>query len=94
MTQATIMLPTGIDSKVINAVLKRASDEFGGFTVTTCDGGWVNPDGELITEPVKKVEVAGAGETWAKSTAQWVAKKTDETEVMWQVSNVSTGFEK
>jgi len=87
------MLPTGIDSKVINAVRKRASAEFWGFTVTTAEAGWVNPDGELITEPVKKVEVEGAGETWAKSTAQWVAKKIDETEVMWQVSEVSTGFE-
>jgi len=93
MTQATIMLPTGIDSKVINAVLKRASAEFWGFTVTTAEAGWVNPDGELITEPVKRVEVEGAGETWAKSTAQWVAKKIDETDVMWQVSEVSTGFE-
>lgn len=94
MTQATIMLPTGIDSKVKSAVLKRAADEFGGFTITETNGGWVNPNGELITEPVNKVEVAGAGETWAKSTAQWVAKKTDETEVMWQVTEVSTGFEK
>jgi len=93
MTQATIYLPKGIDEKVLNAVLKRSADEFGGFTTTDGNGGWVSPNGELVREPVTLVHVAGAGETWAKSTAQWVAKKTDETEVMWQVSEMTTGFE-
>lgn len=93
MTQATIYMPHGIDEKVLSAVLKRASDKFGGFTTVEASGGWVSPDGELVKEPVTLVKVAGAGENWAQSTAQWVADKTDETEVMWQVSDTKTGFE-
>lgn len=97
--KAVVMLTEGVPSDVRDAVLKRFADEFGGFTLTESRGGWVNPDGELITERVTQVEAvrmndrAKEAETVARSTAEWVRKKTDEHSVMWEVRQVAAGLE-
>lgn len=97
--KVVIMLPEGVPSDVRDTVLKRLADEFGGFTLTESRGGWVSPDGELITERVTQVEAvrmhdeAKSAESVAKSTAEWVRKETNEHSVMWEVRQVNAGLE-
>lgn len=93
-TMIRIYIPTAVEAKVSDAVKKRAADAFGGFTTFDASGGWTDDDGNLITEQVEVIEVENASENWAKSTASWVAKKTDETEVMWQHIDSQAGFER
>lgn len=93
MTQVTIIVPQAVESRVLDTVKTRAAKEFGGFTTTESHGGWIDSDGALIEEPVTEVKVAGADKIWAKSTASWVAKKTDEEVVFWRTSNGENGLE-
>jgi hypothetical protein len=88
-----IYLPKGIDSKLRTAVKKRAAEEFGGFTMFEASGGWVNERGELIEETVDVLEIAGADETFVRSTAEWLSNRSNETEVMWETIPNSYGFE-
>jgi hypothetical protein len=91
---ATLYLPEGIDSKILSSVQQRAAEKFGGFTMVQGEGGWVNDDGKLIHEKVDLIRVAGADEKWVQSTADWVARKSDETEVHWSVTDGNHGFER
>jgi hypothetical protein len=93
MTQATIIVPHGVEDRVKRVVKKRAAEKFGGFTATDGNGGWIDDNGDLVEEKVTEIKVAGADETWAKSTANWVAKKTDEQVVFWRVSDGINGLE-
>lgn len=97
--KVVIYLPNAIPERVSRTVKGRLADTFGGFTETQTRGGWVNGDGELITESVTKVESvrmdddAPNAEAIAKSTASWVESKTDEDVVMWEVEQVRGGLE-
>lgn len=97
--KVVVMLTEGVPSDVRDVVLKRLAEQFGGFTLTESRGGWVNPDGELITERVTQVESVRMSDddpdakAVAQSTAQWVQEKTDEHSVMWEVREVSGGLE-
>jgi hypothetical protein len=96
MSEITLYLPTAVDESVTESVKRDAAETFGGFTVTRGQGGWVSPSGTLVEEPVRMIKIAASGretaESWAESKAAEVARLTDETEVMWQVREVTTGF--
>lgn len=92
MTTAFVYLPKAVGTEVLAAVQERACDAHGGFTTVGGSGGWKNADGEVVKEDVWVVSVAGAGRTWAESTAEWVQERTDESAVMWRVSNGTHGF--
>lgn len=87
-----IYIPTNVENRILTAVKHRAADEFGGFTVFSSDGGWVDDNGELIEETVNVIEVENASENWAASTAQWIADKSGEDSVMWQHVDSTVGF--
>lgn len=91
--KASIYLPNAVDERVRTTILKRAADEYGGFTIHQTNGGWVDDDGNLIEEPVEIIEIQGANETFAQSTAQWAADKTDEDCILWEVTENKHGFE-
>lgn len=98
--KVVVHLTEGVPSDVRETVLTRLAETFGGFTETTARGGWIDPDGELVTERVTSVESvrmdgdAPSAEAVARSTAEWVAEKTDEHSVMWEVETVSAGLER
>jgi hypothetical protein len=92
MVTSYIYMPKGMDDSVVQAAKNHFADEFGGYTVIDGRGGWKSPDGQLITEDTEVVEVAGMDETRAKSTANWLANRTDETEVMYQTVESAVGF--
>lgn len=87
-----IVLPVDIPDRVRTAVLKRAADRHGGFTIVGARGGWVNDSGDLVREPVEIVRIGGADANWLESTANWVAQKTAEETVYWSVSEGSHGL--
>lgn len=97
--KVVLMLPEGVPQDVMDTVFKRLADAYGGFTITESRGGWVNPDGELITERVTQVESVRMSEddpsanSVAQSTAEWVRQKSDEHSVMWEVRQVDVGLE-
>lgn len=97
--KVVLTLPVTIPDAVRETVLSRLADQFGGFTLTESRGGWVNPDGELITERVVQAEAIRTAEDQpdaravAQSTARWVQAKTDEETVMWEVTQTTAGFE-
>jgi len=92
-TVGRVVIPTAVEERIARTVKKRGADKFGGFTTYTADGGWVDNDGNLVEETVEIIEFAGAGETFVQSTAAWIQEKSDETAVMWSVSDETVGFE-
>ena len=92
-TVGKVVIPTAVEERIARTVKKRAADKFGGFTVYTADGGWMDESGNVGEETVEVVEIAGADETFVQSTAAWVQEKSDETAVMWSVSDETVGFE-
>jgi hypothetical protein len=51
LREALVILPDSKNDKPIHATLKRElCNVFGGYTATPCQGGWVNPQGELIED--------------------------------------------
>lgn len=100
MYEIVIPLPKGIDDRLTDRVKARAAKEFGGFTTTDAQGGWVAPNGETVTEPVTVLTVVAdrtdptdgpTAETWAKVTARHVSEESDETTVMWFVRQITAG---
>jgi len=97
--KVVITLPVAISDAVREAVLTQLAEQFGEFTLTESRGGWVNPDGTLITERVSRVEAVRTRDDQpdvqavARSTARWVQDKTDEETVMWEVRETTAGFE-
>lgn len=95
-----LFLPKGIDDKIIRAVKNQAAKKFGGYTVVEGKGGWHNKDenedvefSEIIREDVEIIKIAGCNEEFVQSAANWIAKRSDESEVMWQIAEIKTGFE-
>lgn len=97
--KVVIYLPESVPTDVRQAVYKRLADEYGGYTLEDTRGGWVDDDGRLITERTTRVESirnnddSKQAKSVAKSTASWVAKKTDEDCVMWEIQEVQSGLE-
>jgi hypothetical protein len=92
MVTSYIYMPKGMDDGVVQAAKSHFADEFGGYTVIDGRGGWKSPAGELVSEEVEVIEVAGMDENRAQSTANWLASRTDETEVMYQTVESAVGF--
>jgi hypothetical protein len=92
MVTSYIYMPHGMDDSVVQAAKSHFANEFGGFTVIDARGGWQSPDGQLITEATEVVEVAGMPNHVAERTANWLANRTDETEVMFQTVESEVGF--
>jgi len=93
MHKARIYLPTGVPNDITETVKSHVADVHGGFTVLQGRGGWTSPNGDTITESVEVLEVVGMKPAQARSTANWVARHSDETEVMWEIQEVECGFE-
>ena len=55
-TLFTIYFATTGDS-VGKSLLEHVADKFGGYTLSRTSGGWVAPDGQLITEPSWRLEI-------------------------------------
>lgn len=71
---------------VLELVQRRAAEAAGGFTMTRGEGGWMNDDGEIVTEPVRVISVtfdnpADARE-WAHHVAKKVKRATSESMVL------------
>jgi hypothetical protein len=93
MTTAKILIPTAVSDEVTDTVKTRAADKFGGFTTHVADGGWLNPDGDLVEETVEVVEVTGGTQGFAEGSASFVANHSDETCVMWRMERGTYGFQ-
>jgi len=94
MTTAKLVIPSAVDDRTRRVVKQRAADEFGGWTTYDVRGGWVDDDdGDLVEETSEVVEVHGAGETWAKSTAGFIQDKSDQDTVLWSVEETTWGLE-
>jgi hypothetical protein len=93
MHKSRIYLPTGIESSITRTVKSHVATEHGGYTVLEGRGGWKSPAGETIEENVEVLEIVGMKPSVAESTADWVARHSDETEVMWETLQVEAGFE-
>ncbi len=100
MYEIIIPMPTAMSDRLTDRVKRRAADHFGGFTVQEANGGWVAPNGELVTEPVEVLTVVATDESetpaepFARATAKHLASESDETEVMWFIRQVeAAGFE-
>lgn len=93
MDKSRLYLPEGIDSSIRRTVKSHVASEHGGYTVLEGRGGWQSPSGETIEENVEVLEIVGMKASVAESTADWVARHTDETEVMWETQQVQAGFE-
>lgn len=87
---------------MINRYLAKA---YGGYTMTDSTGGWVDADGNLITEagqvwvvmmPTNDAYPAGTQEVVAleraKSAAQFIGHTLDQTAVVWSVERVHGGI--
>jgi hypothetical protein len=92
MKEILIPMPHGMNDKAKRRVQERAAEDWGGFTLIPMSGGWKAPDGRIVTEPGDMLTVAAdpesseiSPESWAKISAQHLAKETDETEVMYMV---------
>lgn len=102
MARATVYLPkTANDYRAALQHIKlEFAESFGGFTsygegVDGVVGGWVNPEGDLIEEPVVVVESYDSGTTQsphsvASAVARDVKDITDETSVMYAVNGDAT----
>lgn len=100
MKEIVIPMPTALNDKLTDRIKRRAAEHFGGFTVLEGQGGWLNPNGVRVDEPVDILTtVVGeendtSAEAFAKATAKHLAAESDETEVMWYVREITAwGFE-
>lgn len=90
-----LYLPTEIPDDIRRTVKNHLAEKFGGFTVIEARGGWVNEHEELVEEDVEVLEVAHGAVSTGKMSgmATWVQEHTEQSEVMWEVSNTMVGFE-
>ena len=58
--EARLIVPTGADIALsqIDMVRNLLAETFGGYTEINAAGGWVNPEGKCIQEPVKLFDIA------------------------------------
>lgn len=91
-TKARLYVPTAVEEKIVRNVKDHVAKEHGGFTIVEARGGWVNEREELVEETVQVIEVAGMSQPQAEAVAKWIQEKSDETEVMWEITESTFGF--
>lgn len=71
MPTAKLYLPKTADNYVetVNTVKRRMADAFGGYTAYDAEGGWVDDEGETVTEPVTVLETAATPDVAAADMA-------------------------
>lgn len=90
-------LPTEMarHDELVRYVKESMSEAFGGYTVYSGNGGWVDDDGRLIEEPVRVIESysddATAG-TRMLGLATYVYDHTTEDAIMYTVGGDSRLF--
>ncbi len=68
-TRRNTEIPTTAANVAIREICLRAADTFGGYTLYTTVGGWVDGDGVLVTEPGRNLEVI-TGDDLCESAAR------------------------
>lgn len=79
--EGRLILPVPADGSLnaVNRELRRElAQRFGGYTMTTGQGGWVSPTGELVEEPVAIYDVA-------------IRDGAVERDDLWQLAHVYRG---
>jgi len=98
MSEFKLYVPTDafetddVANKTVGDVLcERAADHYGGFTTYDGRGGWLDGNGNLVSEKVVVLEVVADEnadvnlETFGKVNARWIRAATDETVVMFTI---------
>lgn len=95
-TRARLYLPEEIPSDIRQTVKNQIAERYGRYTIVQARGGWINDAEELVEEDVEVLEVTHGAISTSKmrGMARWIAQRTDETEVMWDISHTTVGFER
>ena len=96
--KVTIPVPEGVPNGVKETLIQEATDMYGGVSITEGRGTYVRDDGSIDDEAVTYVSVCmdvrrDSAEWWAKNAAKTVRENSDEECVMWEITEVSYGFE-
>lgn len=96
--KVTVTIPVDVDSEVIRRVKSHFVDEFEGYTQTTVEGEWYDQEADEVVhdESVRVwslVDERWKAEVVGKANARLVARNSDEKSVMWDIQEVSYGFE-
>ena len=74
--------------KYRHAAMLQAASLFGGFTAHGTDGGWADPQGNLITEPSWQLSVYTADTEHASAFGQFLRDLFRQTSVYMAVDSV------
>ena len=73
----------------LNQIKQVTCAIFGGYTLTTCSGGWVSPENELIQETSYKLEVITTKDyQYIDNLGQHIAKIGKQKEVYFYIDNL------
>lgn len=86
MSRATIYVPKAVDDDVLDRVIGRLCDRFGGCTVRDAEGHWRAPDGDVVSEPVAEITCLSSDTSALCDNVSWsityVYAESDESAVL------------
>lgn len=72
----------------LNRIRTRLSQEAGGFTESSVNGGWLNGDGRVVTEPGRRFEILAPTADRAMDYARIVGTELHQNSVALQVEQL------
>lgn len=78
------------EKKIIDTY-RALAESFGGYSANEVSGGWINPEGELVTENSLVIDIyTDAAPEVIRDTAEWLATLFNQESVMVAIQPVES----